>query len=346
MSNALSGSMPNFIQQNASLKALNTFRFEVKARYLALVNTLDELRQGLAWANSHNIAIKVLGEGSNLLLTDDIDALVLVNRLKGINSERRLEHCLITAAAGENWHEMVTYAVSHDLGGIENLALIPGTVGAAPVQNIGAYGVEVGDCIDAVQVINRDNAEIEWLDAATCGFAYRDSLFKKDWAEKYIIVAVRFLLTTDNHVIRSHYAGLQKLLPPQASIRDVYDIVCKVRSEKLPDPKLIGNAGSFFKNPIVDQATYEALLIKEPDLVAYPEKDKWKLAAGWLLERAGWKGHQQDGVGVYEKQALCLVNHGTEDGKRLLKLEADLKADIFEKYGVLLEREPIHLSQQ
>jgi len=336
--------MPDVIEENISLKAFNTFKFEAKARYFAIIHTLDELCDALQWGNSQGITIKILGEGSNLLLTDNIDALILVNRLKGLTLDEQDDHYIFTAAAGENWHEAVTYTVSNDLGGLENLALIPGTVGASPVQNIGAYGVEVKDCITAVEVIDRETLATQWLSTKACCFNYRDSRFKQDWANKYIILAVRFVLSKQ-HVIRSHYAGLKQLLPDNPTIQHVYDAVCKTRAAKLPDPKLIGNAGSFFKNPIVDQKQYELIIQNTPDLVAFSVGDKWKLAAGWLIDQAGWKGHRQDGVGVYEKQALCLVNHNTEDGQRLLKLEADIKTDILKKYGVALEREPIHFSK-
>ncbi|TBR42256.1 UDP-N-acetylmuramate dehydrogenase [Marinomonas agarivorans] len=334
--------MPICIQENISLKKFNTFRFDATARYLAIISTLDELRDATHWANYHAIPIKMVGEGSNLLVTEDVNALVLINRLSGLTLTERENDYLLTVAAGENWHKTVTYTVDNNMGGLENLALIPGSVGACPIQNIGAYGVEAGEFIDAIEVLDRETLTTKWLLKHECQFAYRDSRFKHDWATKYFILAVRFILNK-HHEIKASYSGLSDLLPLEPTIKDVYKSVCQTRIKKLPDPNLIGNAGSFFKNPIVSQQQYDALLRIYPDLVAFPMKDNWKLAAGWLIEKAGWKGYKKDGVGVYEKQALCLVNHATDDGKKLMLLEQAIKQDINDKFNVELEREPIRL---
>lgn len=344
MSHHLVATRPNCIKENVSLKDFNTFRFSAKARYFALIQTLDELVEALKWANQVSLPVKMLGEGSNLLITKDINALILVNRLSGLTLQDRATDVLLTVAAGENWHKIVTYAVNNNFGGLENLALIPGTVGASPVQNIGAYGVEVGDVIDAVEVLDRHSLQSKWLTSQECSFTYRDSNFKSKWQQKYLITSVRFRLTK-THNLKIDYAGLKSNLPSNPTIQDVYHAVCKVRTEKLPDPRYIGNAGSFFKNPIVEQSHYETLLKQYPNLVAFNIGANWKLAAGWLIDQAGWKGYRLGDVGVFEKQALCLVNHSSDNGTDLLQLEEQIKNSVFEKYGVELEREPILLPQ-
>lgn len=336
--------MPCFIQKQVSLKTFNSFRFEAKAQFFAVINQLDELKAALSWAKLQSIKITLLGEGSNLLLTGDVIGLVLINRLKGLDVVEHGNHVEMQVAAGETWHQVVAYAVELGYGGIENLALIPGSAGAAPVQNIGAYGVEIKDTLTQVQVMDREDASVYWINASECEFAYRDSLFKRDWAERYFITAIRLNLMRKPE-LKLEYGGLVKSLPENPTIQQVFDRVCQVRSEKLPDPRLIGNAGSFFKNPIVDNNVYQQVLVKYPDLVAFAVGDSWKLAAGWLIDKAGWKGFSENGVGVYEKQALCLVNHDAEKAEYLLKLEQKLKQDVWQKFGVQLEREPVQLGQ-
>lgn len=332
---------PSFIKEDVSLQGFNSFRFDAKARYFAIISELSALSDSLRWANAQALSITMLGEGSNLLLTGDIQGLVLINQLKGISLSEQSEPEL-TVSAGENWHQLVSYCVESGLSGIENLALIPGSAGAAPVQNIGAYGVEVKDVLSQVQVMDRRDASLHWIAASECGFAYRDSLFKRDWAERYFITAIRLTLSREFKA-KISYGGLSKRLPESPSLKQVFELVCQVRSEKLPDPSKIGNAGSFFKNPIVNEASYQSILADYPDVVAFSVGDSWKLAAGWLIDKAGWKGHRQDGVGVYDKQALCLVNHGANTALALLVLEQGLKQDILQKFGVLLEREPVQL---
>lgn len=334
--------LPSIVKKNVSLQPFNSFGFEARAAFFSIANQLSELKLLLEWANSNEIEITMLGEGSNLLLTGDIDGLVIINRLQGVELIDSGDTVQLLVSAGEPWHGVVAHAVNEGLGGIENLALIPGSSGAAPVQNIGAYGVEIKDVLTQVQVINRDTGELVWLDASDCGFSYRNSHFKGCWAKKYFITAIKLALSRE-HKLTLDYGGLAKLLPDQPSIKNVFDKVCQVRTEKLPDPKVIGNAGSFFKNPIVDTACYHKILVEYPDLVAFSVGDSWKLAAGWLIDKAGWKGFQRDGVGVYEKQALCLVNHEAHEAVHLLKLEKDLKQDVYSKYGVQLEREPVQL---
>lgn len=333
---------PSFIQEGMSLQSFNSFRFDVKADYFAIITELSELTAALEWANQQHLPITMLGEGSNLLLAGDIRGLVLINQLKGKVLNEFDDYVELTVNAGENWHQVVCYCVESGLSGVENLALIPGSAGAAPVQNIGAYGVEVKDALTQVQVMDRQDASQHWLPASECGFAYRDSYFKQDWAERYFITAIRLTLSRQFQA-KINYGGLAQRLPTKPSLSDVFNLVCQVRSEKLPDPTKIGNAGSFFKNPIVSNTQYQLILARYPDLVAFPVDDAWKLAAGWLIDKAGWKGFQREGVGVYEKQALCLVNHGASKALPLLKLERDIKQDVEQKFGVTLEREPVQL---
>ncbi|WP_063337688.1 MULTISPECIES: UDP-N-acetylmuramate dehydrogenase [unclassified Marinomonas] len=335
---------PDFIQEKISLKPHNSFRFDALAAFYAQIFNLDQLKSAIEWANSNSIPISMIGEGSNLLLTGDLDALVLINCLKGISLSRTDACVEVLVSAGENWHEVVTFAIENDLSGIENLALIPGTAGAAPVQNIGAYGVEIKDALSRVQVLDRANGELLWIEAEDCGFAYRDSHFKGKWTDKYFITAICLELNLV-HEVKVSYGGLAEGLPSEPTIKQVFDRVCSVRSSKLPDPKLIGNAGSFFKNPIVTNLEYQRVSLDYPDLVAFSFEGGWKLAAGWMIDKAGWKGVSQNGVGVYEKQALCLVNHDAQKADALLKLEQEIKLDIKQKFGVVLEREPVQLGK-
>lgn len=335
---------PDFIQEYVSLKPHNSFRFDATARFYGQITHLYQLDLAVKWANANRVSICMLGEGSNLLLTGDLDALVLINNLKGIALSQSENFAELTVSAGESWHQVVTYAVDNSFAGIENLALIPGSAGAAPVQNIGAYGVEVKDTLARVQVFDRSSGELLWIDAKECGFAYRDSHFKGIWADKYFITAICLKLDLDCQV-KVSYGGLAEGLPSQPSIKQVFDRVCEVRTAKLPDPKMIGNAGSFFKNPIVTNDEYQKIHQSYPDLVAFAFEGRWKLAAGWMIDKAGWKGVSQDGVGVYEKQALCLVNHSADRADSLLKLEQDIKLDIKQKFGVVLEREPVQLGK-
>lgn len=335
---------PDFIQEHVSLKPYNSFRFDATARFHGQITHLDQLDLAVKWANSNNLSICMLGEGSNLLITGDLDALVLINGLKGIALSVSEDSAELTVSAGENWHKVVTYAVDNGLAGIENLALIPGSAGAAPVQNIGAYGVEVKDTLTRLQVFDRFSGELLWIDAKECGFAYRDSHFKGAWSDKYFITAICLSLDL-NHQVKVSYGGLAEGLPSQPSIKQVFDRVCEVRTAKLPDPKMIGNAGSFFKNPIVTNDEYQKVHQRYPDLVAFAFEGGWKLAAGWMIDKAGWKGVSQNGVGVYEKQALCLVNHSADRADSLLKLEQNITLDIKHKFGVMLEREPVQLGK-
>lgn len=336
-------SLPHFIKEDISLASYNTFRFEHKAQYFAVIDHLDDLITALRWARSADIPVTVIGGGSNLLISDEILGLVLINHLLGktvVSSDD--QSILLRVSAGENWHELVSYAVEEGWCGIENLALIPGTVGAAPVQNIGAYGVEVKDVLTRVQVVDVVTDELHWLKASECGFAYRDSLFKGAWQGKYIITAVEMMLS-HSPSFSLNYGGLRQNIEGEVTLSKVFEAVCCIRRSKLPDPLELANAGSFFKNPIVDTNLHDSLKALFPDLVSFPFGEQYKLAAGWLIDQAGWKGVIHKGVGVYDKQALVLVNYSEHKADALLELEYLIKQSVLEKYGVFLEREPVKL---
>lgn len=331
------------IQKNVSLAAYNTFRFSYQAEFFAVAETLESLKVLLAWANRLEINITIIGGGSNLLISDDISGLVIINRLTGLKSREHSGNLVsFTVAAGENWHNVVEHAIEQEWYGIENLALIPGTIGAAPVQNIGAYGVEIKDVLARVQVIDQTTGDVYWVNGNDCGFAYRDSHFKRKWKNKLIITSVELTLKKHADLLLS-YGGLANSIEGEPTLKKVFETVCKVRQEKLPNPRDVANAGSFFKNPIVNQEQHSELKKRFPNLVSFPFESSFKLAAGWLIDQAGWKGHKYQGVGVYDKQALVLVNYSEENAIALLALEAQIKQSVIDLYGVELEREPVQL---
>ncbi|MBM6549991.1 UDP-N-acetylmuramate dehydrogenase [Marinomonas ostreistagni] len=334
--------LPQEVEVQASLYSYNTFRFDYNAEYLARVESREQLLEAVTWANDHNLPITCLGGGSNLLLQGNVSGLVIVNRLQGCQILDHATHVSVRFGAGMNWHECVSWAVEQGLWGIENLALIPGTAGAAPVQNIGAYGVEIKDVLESVTALDRETGEFVTILAHECGFDYRESHFKHAWKERYIIVDICLRLTKEGQP-KLAYGGLNKFLSQNASISEVFDTVCQVRQSKLPNPDVLANAGSFFKNPIVTATQYAELKQRFPDLVAFAHGDGWKLAAGWLNDKAGWKGHRQGNVGVYDKQALVLVNYADRRADGLCQLEADIKQSIYATFGVSLEREPVLL---
>jgi UDP-N-acetylmuramate dehydrogenase len=334
------------IQKGVSLAAYNTFRFAYNAEYFAIAETLESLKALLAWAKHAQQAVTVIGGGSNLLILNNIAGLVIINRLAGVQVREHAGNLVsLTVAAGENWHDLVEHTVQQGWFGIENLALIPGTVGAAPVQNIGAYGVEVKDVLARVQVIDKMSGDVYWINGADCGFAYRNSHFKGKWKDKYIITSTELTLKKHANLLLS-YGGLLNQMDGEPNLRKVFDVVCRVRNEKLPDPTQLANAGSFFKNPIVSSAQHDDLKSRFPQLVSFPFENQYKLAAGWLIDQAGWKGKQYQGVGVYDKQALVLVNYSETSAEPLLTLETQIKHSVLDLYGVALEREPVELPIQ
>jgi UDP-N-acetylmuramate dehydrogenase len=332
------------IELNRSLKPFNTLAVEARAILFAEARSDQDVIEALAEARRLNVALWVLGGGSNLVLTTDVDALVLRMATQGIQIiEDDGDQVVVEAAAGESWHPFVLHCLGCGFSGLENLSLIPGTVGAAPIQNVGAYGVEIKDVFAGLTALDRKTGRIVDFDLPACEFGYRESLFKRQ-AGRYIILRVRFLLRRSIK-LRLDYGPVRQWLQQHAiqspTPLDVSRAICAIRVEKLPDPKVLGNAGSFFKNPIVPRPIADALHERYPDLVAFPQEGgQVKLAAGWLIERAGWKGYRRGDAGVHRLQALVLVNYGHATGKQILELAREIQADIAAQFGVQLDVEP------
>jgi len=331
------------IREQVSLQKLNTMAVPARARYFASIASVGELEAALAWARDHDLETLVLGGGSNLIFASDFEGLVLHVALRGRTWEQVQDNeAVLVLAAGENWHEAVLYAARSGYRGIENLALIPGTTGAAPVQNIGAYGVELCDTLQSVTALDRRTMETVELPAADCEFAYRDSLFKRQ-PGRYIILEIRLKLSRAAP-LKLGYRDLQEYLgdADAGSLTPlaVAEAVMAVRRRKLPDPAVLPNAGSFFKNPVISQAQFEVLNSRFPDLVSYPLPDGVKLAAAWLIDQAGWKGYRNSKVGIHNRQALVLINHSGGSGQDILALAKDVRESVQEKFGVELEQEP------
>lgn len=330
------------IQENVDLTPYNTFGLSVKAEYFSTFSSVDELRK-LLRENSDK-KLLVLGGGSNMLLTSDVTGLVLKNNLTGIEVIEKDEKTVkVKVQGGEVWHDFVMYCIDRGFGGIENLSLIPGSVGAAPMQNIGAYGVEIKDVFEELEAYEIASGEVKTFDKAACAFGYRESVFKRSLKGKYIITSVTLNLTTE-HKLNTSYGAISSRLSEMGvtdpTIKDVSDAVIYIRQTKLPDPAEIGNSGSFFKNPVVSREKFEALQAKFPDIANYPVDDAHvKIAAGWLIDNAGWKGKTLGNYGVHKNQALVLVNYGGASGQDIFQLSEDILQSIKEMYGIELERE-------
>ncbi|MDF3034769.1 MAG: UDP-N-acetylenolpyruvoylglucosamine reductase [Paucimonas sp.] len=334
------------ILPNISLQPFNTFGVEAKASaYMEITSSqclMDAIQDGFLEGNS----VLVLGGGSNLLVQKDFNGLVLHMRNRSIKLIRQTaETFMVQASAGENWHDFVQWTLHQGMPGLENLSLIPGSVGASPIQNIGAYGVEVGEFIDSVQIIHLSSGRMENLDGKSCGFAYRDSIFKNELKGLVAVLGVTFALPR-KWTPRLDYADVARELAAREwkmpTATQIAQAVIDIRKRKLPDPTVIGNAGSFFKNPVVSEETYRTLLAAHPGLVSYPYGDgSRKLAAGWLIDQCGWKGRRKGDAGVYEKQALVLVNHGNATGSEIAELAHEIQQDVFRHFGVQLEPEPV-----
>ncbi len=340
------------IQQHTSLQSFNTFGVDVEADYFARFQSEEELMALLSSPEipihvtsdyAHQKKILLLGAGSNILLTKDVEGVVLKNEIDGINSVHEDDdYVYVKAGAGVAWHEFVLYCVKHHLGGVENLSLIPGTVGAAPIQNIGAYGVELKDSFYTLRALDLDTHE--WLNFSNhdCQFGYRSSIFKTKLKNRVIITSVTFKLTK-KHQLHLSYGAIKEQLTlmgiDDPTIKDVSDAVIAIRQSKLPDPHKIGNAGSFFKNPVVSAEVVEHLMQIFPDLVSNKSGDGFKLAAGWLIEKAGWKGYREGQVGCYDKQALVLVNYGGASGAEIVALSQKIQQSVRDKFGIFLEPE-------
>lgn len=332
------------VRQDVSLKPYNSFAVEARASHFVEVENDPQLLAALDYAQVQRLPVLLLGGGSNLLLTADVQALVLRMASRGI---RILaddgEQVLVEAEAGEAWHPFVLWTLEQGFAGLENLSLIPGTVGAAPVQNIGAYGVELKDCFAGLTALDRQSGELREFSLQDCAFAYRDSQFKRE-SGRWVILRVRFQLSR-TAALHLDYGPVRQRLAEQGitapTAADVSRAICAIRSDKLPDPSQLGNAGSFFKNPLVSAEQARALRQQHADLVAYPQADgQVKLAAGWLIEQAGWKGYRVGDAGVHRLQALVLVNYGQATGQELLALAQRIQADISARFDVQLEIEP------
>jgi UDP-N-acetylmuramate dehydrogenase len=331
--------------QNAPLKSLNTFGMDVQAKHLLELSAVEYLTSALEISELQKIPLLILGGGSNILFLQNVEAVVLLNRLRGITKVAEdNSHVWVKAAAGENWHTFVLDCIENDLGGIENLSLIPGNVGASPMQNIGAYGVEIKDHFDSLEAINLKTGVSKTFSAQECMFGYRESIFKQEEKGKWLIISVTFRLTKKEHELRTGYGAIAEELKAMnvyyPTIKSISDAVIRIRQSKLPNPAELGNAGSFFKNPVVENKVVDEIRSKHADVVAYPASEGYsKLAAGWLIERAGWKGFRRGDAGVHAKQALVLVNYGDATGSEIWQLSTDIIEDIHGKFGVILERE-------
>ncbi|MGA9855044.1 MAG: UDP-N-acetylmuramate dehydrogenase [Gammaproteobacteria bacterium] len=328
---------------DASLEARNTFRVPACAKYLAEIHTQTAIPEVLALPQVKGLPLLVLGEGSNLLFTRDFDGLVLRMANRGIELLDDDDGGVrIRAAAGEHWHGLVRWSLAQGLCGLENLSLIPGTVGAAPIQNIGAYGAELSETLISVSAYDRLSREQVQLSGEQCGFSYRDSLFKRN-PERWIVTAIELRLQR-SAPLKLEYAGMREELETmqisEPTAADVSAAVCRLRLRKLPDPAVIGNAGSFFKNPVVSETSAAQLQKQYPGLVAFKAPDGRKLSAAWLIEQCGWKGFREGDAGVSEKHALVLVNYAHAKGAQILTLAQRIQNSVQERFGIQLDPEP------
>ena len=317
---------------------------DVKSRRFAAFSNSEELGEALAIDEVKKGEKLTLGGGSNVLFVNDFDGTILKNDVRGIEKVGEEEDTvLVRAGAGENWHEFVLHAIENNWAGIENLSLIPGNIGASPMQNIGAYGVEIKDVFHSLEAFHLPTGEVHTFYHNDCEFGYRESVFKRKYKGQYVILTVTYRLLKNPQLSLDYgaiKAELERMQVSSPDISAVSQAVINIRQSKLPDPKLIGNAGSFFKNPVIDKRKFEKLKIKFPEMASYPvSEDKVKVAAGWLIDKAGWKGRRFDEFGVHERQALVLVNYGGAAGTDIYNLSEEIMEDIYEQFGIHLERE-------
>lgn len=330
------------IFRNVSLKDFNTFGLDYMADCMIQVNTDKELKTLFRGEIKIQKPVLILGGGSNILFTGNFKGTILKPVFGGIRIEKTEgENVIISAGAGVNWDKLVEWTVNHGLGGLENLSLIPGNVGATPVQNIGAYGVEIKDSIKKVKTISVSDGTIRYFSNNECRFEYRNSIFKTDYKGKYLVTRVYYRLAT-NYVLKSDYGSLNDEIRKlgKLTLKNIRQAVINIRKDKLPDPEIIGNAGSFFKNPIVSKNDAEKLIKDYPQLPVYNHNPgELKLAAGWLIDQCGWKGRRIGNAGVHDKQALVIVNSGNATGKEIFLLSEEIKESVRKKFGLELERE-------
>lgn len=328
------------IHENFDLKSFNTFRVSAFARYFVEATEIEHLQEALAFARKRGLPFMLIGQGSNLLFRENYPGLVIELNIKGINLLKESpEHVYINAMCGENWHDFVMYCLDRHYYGLENLSLIPGTIGAAPVQNIGAYGVEVSEFLHELDALEIATGEVVTFSNEDCEFSYRDSAFKGRLREQYVICNVTFKLLREPRVNIGYWSLEEAFrdMPREAiTPRLVSETVCDIRSSKLPDPVALGNAGSFFWNPVLEQETFERLKALFPHMPGYPERGRIKVPAAWLIEQCGWKGYREGDVAVHDKHALVLVNHGGASGAQLYELSEKIRSSVERKFGIRL----------
>jgi UDP-N-acetylmuramate dehydrogenase len=332
------------LSNNISLKPYNTFDIDAKAKLFGSFSSVDELAELTAAAPIQKEPLLILGGGSNILFRNDFDGAVLKNELKGIELvDEDADHYYIRANAGENWHAFVQYCIANNYAGAENLSLIPGNVGASPMQNIGAYGVEIKDIFHELEAWHLQDRFLQKFSLQDCEFGYRESVFKKKYKGQFVILTVTFRLRK-HPVYHTQYGAIEQELArmdvKELSIQNISRAVINIRTSKLPDPKIIGNAGSFFKNPLITQTQFDQLKNEFPLIPGYPATGhQIKTAAGWLIEQCGWKGFRKGDAGCYDKQALVLVNYGHASGDEIFSLSQSIIESVKKKFGVELERE-------
>lgn len=330
----------NLIKENFPLKAHNTFGIAANARFFCEVTQIEQLQTLLTTPFYQALPKLILGEGSNILFTQDFPGIIIKIKIKGITRvEEDDDHVLIEAGGGENWHDLVRFCLQHNYAGVENLSLIPGTVGAAPMQNIGAYGVELMQVFHHLNAVNRQDGSIKEFSHSDCCFGYRESVFKNKFKDQYIIFSVTLKLLK-KPVFQIDYADLRQLISnlptDKLNIQAISQAVIQLRTQKLPDPKIIGNAGSFFKNPIISSEKFTAMQKGFDKIPHFPGTTGVKLSAGWLIEQCRWKGHRKGDVGVHEKHALVLVNYGSGTGQQIHQLAQEIQQSVSDRFGISL----------
>jgi len=333
------------ILENVDLQPYNTFGIKVFAKYFTIIRSADEVKELLASAHFKNERHLFLGGGSNVLFTRNFNGLVIKVEIKGKTVlDENDDTITLQVGSGENWHAFVLYCVERNWGGVENLSLIPGTVGAAPMQNIGAYGVEIKKIISAVEAIEISSGESKRFTNAECNFGYRESIFKQNAKDKYLISSITLRLSKKNHHFITSYGSINDILKEQdvqeLSVKRISDAVIHIRSTKLPDPSVVGNAGSFFKNPSIQADLHDFIKKQYPSLPSYPMVDGLvKIPAAWLIEQCGWKGKTFDNIGVHQHHALVIVNYGGGEGEKIWQLAMNIRDSVREKFNIILQPE-------
>ena len=339
----LAKSLP--IEYRVPLQHLHTFGLDVLANKLIRISDIHILDKLLEVFNNTSESLLILGGGSNMLFRENFSGLVIKNEIRGIEVFPSVfGKVRLRVGAGETWHNLVQFCLEQDWGGIENLSLIPGSVGAAPIQNIGAYGVELKDVFESLEAVELSTGKVHTFDREACQFGYRNSYFKQEGKGRFLITRVELSLTQNNHLLNTSYGSIQDDLAKKGihhpTIQDISEVICEIRQQKLPDPRQIGNAGSFFKNPIIPEAQFNLLKSEYPDMPFYKDVSGYvKIPAAWLIQTCGWKGHRRGDCGVHSRQALVLVNHGGASGAEIYQLSEDILQSVEARFSILLERE-------